>query len=186
MKKATIEATEKSFIKSFFSRFYQKSDSRWGHQGSTTPKPRKRSLKRSVVICSKLTARTTNQETDQILLSIVSLIPHTAQRWLEWPLYEFQIRRFFFQFKIQFKIRNQRPRKPPSSELCENRRISKISCPSYWIRHFDKWKSDIKFVISHPKSPGVQSSTKNVGFSKSYVRHTGSAILNSENPMSNS
>ena len=65
--------------------------------------------------------------------------------------------------KIQFKIRNQRPRKPPSSELCENRAF-KISCPSYWIRHFEKWKSDVKFLISDLKSPGVRSSTKIVGF----------------------
>ena len=88
--------------------------------------------------------------------------------------------------KIRFEIRNQWLRKPPSTELCENRRVSKILCPPYWIRHFDKWKSDVKFVISNPKSPAVQSSTKIVGFPKYYVRHIGSAILNSENPMSDS
>ena len=73
--------------------------------------------------------------------------------------------------KIQFEIRNQRPRKPPNTELCENRRISKISYPPYWIRHFEKWKSDVKFVVENPKSPGVRSSTKIVGFPKYYVRH---------------
>ena len=40
--------------------------------------------------------------------------------------------------KIHFDIRNQRPRKPPSTELCENRRVSKISCTLYLIRHFQK------------------------------------------------
>ena len=49
--------------------------------------------------------------------------------------------------KIEFKIRNQRHRIPPIRELCENRRVSKISCPPYWIRYFEKWKSDVKFVI---------------------------------------
>ena len=91
-----------------------------------------------------------------------------------------------FILKIQFKIRNQRPRKPPSSALYKNWRVSKISCPSYWIRHFEKWKSDVKFIISDFKSTRVQSSTKIVGFQKYYVRHIGSAILNSEIPMSNS
>ena len=87
--------------------------------------------------------------------------------------------------KIQFKIHNQWPRKPPSTELCKNRRVSIISCPPYWIRHFEKCKSDVKFVISDPKSPGVQSSTKIVGSPKYYVHHIESTILNSENPMSN-
>ena len=53
----------------------------------------------------------------------------------------------------------------------------------YWIRHLEKWKSDVKFVISDPNSPGVQSITKIVGFPKYYVRQIGSAILNSENPI---
>ena len=88
--------------------------------------------------------------------------------------------------KIKFEVRNQWPRKPPSTELCENRRVSKISCPPYWIRHLKKWKSDVKFVISDPKSPKVRSSTKIVGFPKYYVRHIGSAILNYKSPMSNS
>ena len=87
---------------------------------------------------------------------------------------------------IQFKICNQWPRKPLSSELCENRRVSKISCPPYWIRHFEKWKSDVKFVVSDAESRGVQSSTKIVGFPKCYVSHIGSATLTSENPMLNS
>ena len=128
--------------------------------------------------------------------------------------------------KIQFEIRNQRPQKPPSTELCENRRVSEISCPPYWTRQFEIWKSDVKFaisdlrnlwvqsstkivgfpkyclaywvrdfefrksdvkfVISDLKSLGVRSSTNIVGFPKYYVRHIGSAILKSENPMSNS
>ena len=57
--------------------------------------------------------------------------------------------------KIQFEICNQRPREPLSTDLCENRRISKISWSPYWIRHFEKWKFDVKFVISDPKSPGA-------------------------------
>ena len=87
--------------------------------------------------------------------------------------------------KIQFGIRNQWHQKPSSTELCENRRVPKISCPPYWTRHFEKWKSDVKFVISDLKNLGAQSSTKIVGFLKYYVHHVGSAILNSENPMSN-
>ena len=54
--------------------------------------------------------------------------------------------------KIQFEIRIQRSRKPSSTEVCENRRVSIISCPPYWIRHVEKCKSDVKFVISDPKT----------------------------------
>ena len=73
-----------------------------------------------------------------------------------------------------------------STELCDYRRVSKISCSPYWIRHFEFRKSDVKFVISDLKNLGVLSYMKIVGFPKYYVRHIGSAILNSENPMSNS
>ena len=37
-----------------------------------------------------------------------------------------------------------------------------IEFPKCHVRHFEKWKSDRKFVISDPKSPGVQSSTKRI------------------------
>ena len=88
--------------------------------------------------------------------------------------------------KIKFEIRNQEPQIPPRTELCKNREVSKISCPLHWIRHFEFRKSDVKFVISDLKKLGVQSSTKIVGFPKYYVRDIGSAILNYENPKSNS
>ena len=93
------------------------------------------------------------------------------------PLYEI--------LKIQFEIHNQRPQKPPNTELCENRRVSKISCPPYWTRQFEKCKSDVKFAISDLRNLWVQSSTKIVGFPKYYVFHIGSAILNSGNPIHN-
>ena len=79
--------------------------------------------------------------------------------------------------KIQFKIRNQPHRKPLNTELCGNRRDSKISCPPYWIRYCEKWKTDVKFVISDLKSLGVQSSAKIVAFPKFYVGHIGSPFL---------
>ena len=58
--------------------------------------------------------------------------------------------------------------------------------PKYYVRHFEFRKSDVKFVISDLKNLGVQSSTKIVGFPKYYDGHIRSAILNSENPISNS
>ena len=88
--------------------------------------------------------------------------------------------------KTQFEIRNQRPQKPPSTELCDNRRVSKISCPPYWTRHSEKWKSDVKFAISDLRNFWVQSSTKIMGFPKFHVFHIGFATLNSENLLSNS
>ena len=58
--------------------------------------------------------------------------------------------------KIQFEIRNQQPQKPPSTELCKNRRVSKISCPPYWTRQFKKWKSDVKFAISDLRNLSIK------------------------------
>ena len=68
----------------------------------------------------------------------------------------------------------------------ENRWVPKILCLPYWVCHFEFRKFDVKFVISNLKNLGVLSSTKIVGFPRYYVRHIGSAILNSENSMSNS
>ena len=45
---------------------------------------------------------------------------------------------------------------------------------------------NFKFVICDLENLGVQSYVKIVGFAKYYVRHIGSAILNSENPTSSS
>ena len=88
--------------------------------------------------------------------------------------------------KIQFKIRNRRRQKPLSTKFHENRSVPKILCLPYWVRYFEFRNSHVKFVISDLKNLGVQSSTKIVGFPKYYVRHIGSAILDSEYPMSNS
>ena len=88
--------------------------------------------------------------------------------------------------KIQCQIRKQRPQKPWSTTFHENLWLSKILCPPYWVRHFEFRKSDVKFVISDPKNPRVQSYANIVEFPKFHVHHIGSAILNSKNPMSNS
>ena len=75
---------------------------------------------------------------------------------------------------------------PVSAHEYISGRLSKILCPPYWVRYFEFRKSDVKFVISDLKNLGVQSYVKIFGFPKYYVRHIGSAILNSENPMLNS
>ena len=75
--------------------------------------------------------------------------------------------------KIYFEIRNQRHRKPPSTELCENPWVSKILCPPYWVRHCEFRKSDVKFIISDLKSFWVQSFAEIVWFPKLHVRLIG-------------
>ena len=87
---------------------------------------------------------------------------------------------------IWCQIRNQRPQKPWSTKFHENRWVSKILCLPYWVRHLEFRKSDVKVVISDRKNLKVLSSTKILAFPKYYVRHIGSAILNFENPISNS
>ena len=47
-------------------------------------------------------------------------------------------------------------------------------------------KFNLKFVISDPENPRVQSCAKIVEFSKFPVRHIGAAISKNGNPMSNS
>ena len=54
--------------------------------------------------------------------------------------------------KIWCQIRNQQPQKPWSTKSHDNRWVSNILCPPYWVRHFEFRKSDIKFIISHPES----------------------------------
>ena len=48
--------------------------------------------------------------------------------------------------KIQFEVRNQRPRKPPSTELCENRRVSKIVIRTYRNKIMQKQIIQFSFV----------------------------------------
>ena len=75
--------------------------------------------------------------------------------------------------KIEFRgpMRNQRPQKPSSTKFHENHWVSKILCPPYWVRHFEFWKSDFKFIISTPKSFWVQSFAKIMWLTKLHVRH---------------
>ena len=44
-----------------------------------------------------------------------------------------------------------------STKFYENRWVSKISCPLYWVRHFGFRKSDVTFIISDNESFWVQS-----------------------------
>ena len=40
----------------------------------------------------------------------------------------------------------------------------KILCPPYCVRHFEFWKSDVKFIISTPKASKYRVSRKSCGF----------------------
>ena len=51
--------------------------------------------------------------------------------------------------------------------------MSAILGPPYWVRHFEFRKSDVKFIISDPKSFRVQSFAEIVWFPKLHVRHIG-------------
>ena len=79
----------------------------------------------------------------------------------------------FWKMGIRCQIRNHRPQKPWSTKFHENRSIYKILCPPYWVRHFEFRKSDVKFIISDPKSFRVQSFAEIVWFPKLHVRHIG-------------
>ena len=63
----------------------------------------------------------------------------------------------FKKMEIRYQIRNQRPQKPWSTKLHENRWVSIILCSPYWVCHFEFWRSDVEFIISDPKSFWVQS-----------------------------
>ena len=79
--------------------------------------------------------------------------------------------------KIQCQIRNQWSQKPWSTKFRENRWVSKILCPLYWVHHFKFRKSDVKFVINDLENCGVQTYAKIVEFPKFHVHYVGSAIL---------
>ena len=80
----------------------------------------------------------------------------------------------FWKSNLKFVV--SKPWKPPSTELCENRRVSKISCPPYCFRYFEFQKSDVKFITSEPKSLWIQSLAEIVWFSTLHVRHIGSPL----------
>ena len=48
----------------------------------------------------------------------------------------------FRKMEIRCQIRNQRPQKPWSTKFHENRWVSKILCPPYWVRYSEFRKSD--------------------------------------------
>ena len=79
----------------------------------------------------------------------------------------------FWKVEIRCQTRNQRSQKPWSTKVRENRWVSKILCPPYWVRHFEFRKSDVEFTISDPKIFWVQSFTEIVWFPKLHVRHIG-------------
>ena len=79
----------------------------------------------------------------------------------------------FRKMEIRCQIRDQRPQKPWSTKFHENRWVSKILCPPYWVRHFEFRKSDVKFIVSDPKSFRVQSFAEIVWFPKLHGRHIG-------------
>ena len=79
----------------------------------------------------------------------------------------------FWKMEIRCQIRNQRPQKPWSTKVHENRWVPKKLCSPYWVRHFEFRKSDVKFIISDPKSFWVQSFAEIVWFPKLHVRHIG-------------
>ena len=70
--------------------------------------------------------------------------------------------------EIRCQIRNQRPQKPWSKKFHENRWVFKILCPPFIIP-----TSNVKFIISDPKSFWVQSFAEIVRFPKLHVRHIG-------------
>ena len=72
---------------------------------------------------------------------------------------------------MQDRIRNQRRQKPWSTKFHENRWVSKILSPPYWVRHFEFRKSEVRFIISDPKSFWLQSFAEIVWFPKLHIRH---------------
>ena len=79
----------------------------------------------------------------------------------------------FWKMEIRCQICNQRLQQPRRKKFHESRWVSKILCPPYWVRHFEFRKTDVKFIISDPKSFWVQSFAKIVWFPKLHVRHIG-------------
>ena len=75
--------------------------------------------------------------------------------------------------KIRCQIRIQQPLKLWSTKFHENRWVSKILCPPYWVRHFEFRKSDVKFIINDPKSFWKQSFAEIVWFQKLHAWHIG-------------